>query len=104
MALDNRPQRYRESAGKLSHAMTHLQQMSEKQQPLAFLLTCGDIIDGYPDSDCSAEEKTTRDLACVADVINKALQPMPIHHVLGNHCLAAKREQLLQVISKTDCF
>lgn len=95
-SFEGRPQRYKESAGKLKAAVEHLRQLHE-EQPLAFLLTCGDIVDGYPASDSNAETKTSRDLQLVVGTIRTALQPLPVHHVLGNHCLRAARQELLGV-------
>jgi hypothetical protein len=58
----------------------------------------GDIIDGYGDDDSySAAAKTSKDLKQVVGLISSSLQDTPARHVLGNHCLAAPRKQLLEV-------
>jgi len=90
--FDNRPQRYRESAGKLQAALDHLSQ-AQGNKSLAFLLTLGDIIDGYAED----LDKSCRDLHYIASMIDSNLPTLAAYHVIGNHCLEAPREQLLQV-------
>jgi hypothetical protein len=107
VAFDGRPQRYRESAGKLQAALKHLSEMTQSQQdpvqPLSFLLTLGDIVDGYGDDDSyGAAAKTGKDLKQIVGLISAGLQDAPARHVLGNHCLAAPRTELLEVSSSSD--
>ncbi|WIA21411.1 hypothetical protein OEZ85_000626 [Tetradesmus obliquus] len=107
VSFEGRPQRYRESLGKLQAALQHLSDISQKPQPqqdliqpLSFLLTLGDVIDGYGDDDsASAAAKTSKDLKQVAGLISSSLQDIPARHVLGNHCLAAPRSQLLEALA-----
>jgi hypothetical protein len=76
--------------------MTQPQQ--DPVQPLSFLLTLGDIVDGYGDDDSySTAAKTDKDLKQVVGLISSGLQGVPARHVLGNHCLAAPRSELLEV-------
>jgi hypothetical protein len=105
VSFEGRPQRYRESAGKLQAALKHLSHISQQQQPqqnlvqpLSFVLTLGDIIDGYGGEDSSsAAAKASKDLKYVTRLISSGLQDIPAKHVLGNHCLAAPRSQLIEV-------
>lgn len=92
VSFDGRPQRYRESKGKLHAA---LQDFSTHQQQ-QFVLTLGDIIDGYPATDEARVQKTSADLQMIAHMFD-SMAGKPVHHVLGNHCLAASREDLLKV-------
>jgi hypothetical protein len=90
--FDNRPQRYRESASKLQAALDHLSQ-AQGNKSLAFLLTLGDIIDGYAED----LDKSCRDLHYITSIIDLKLPNLSAYHVIGNHCLGAPREQLMQV-------
>lgn len=60
---------------------------------MAFLLTLGDIIDGYAED----LDKSCRDLHYIASMIDMKLPNLSAYHVIGNHCLGAPREQLMQV-------
>jgi hypothetical protein len=76
--------------------MTRSQQ--DPVQPLSFLLTLGDIVDGYGDAaSYSTAAKTDKDLKQVVGLISSGLLGVPARHVLGNHCLAAPRSRLLEV-------
>jgi hypothetical protein len=86
-----RPQRYRESRGKLQAALQDFSSSTPEQQH--FVLTLGDIIDGYE----ANPQKTSADLQDIAGMFDSMLAGRPVYHVLGNHCLAASRQDLLQV-------
>lgn len=62
------------------------------------MLTLGDIIDGYSGAaDAStAAARASSELQEIAQLFNSALT-VPVYHVLGNHCLAANRSELLEV-------
>lgn len=72
---------------KTSHAVSHL-----NSTPLSHVIHLGDIVDG----NCTASE-TLSDL----HVVLSHLAPLshPILHVLGNHCLAIPRHQLLPLLN-----
>lgn len=89
--FDERPQRYRESRAKLQAALQDFSSSTPKQQQ--FVLTLGDIIDGYK----SDPQKSGTDLQDIAGMFDNMLPGRPVYHVLGNHCLAASRQDLLQV-------
>lgn len=95
MEFDGRPQRYTESRGKLQAALNAFSSSRQPQQPLQAVLTLGDIIDGYQGD----PGKTTADLQLIAHDFDTQLTPnsTPVHHVLGNHCMAASRDELLKV-------
>jgi hypothetical protein len=94
VSFDDRPQRYRESRGKLQAALQDFASTANQQ----FVLTLGDIIDGYPLADDPQREKTSADLQLISGMFDSLLLAgRAVHHVLGNHCLAANRAQLLQV-------
>ncbi|KAF6253250.1 Metallo-dependent phosphatase-like protein [Scenedesmus sp. NREL 46B-D3] len=104
VSFDGRPQRYSESAGKLQAALKHLSDLTQLQQdpvqPLSCLLTLGDIIDGYGgDDSCSAAARAGKDLRLIVGLISSGLQDVPARHALGNHCLAAPRTELLEVLN-----
>jgi uncharacterized protein YukE len=89
-AFEDRPQRYRQSLGKLQAALADLQQQTPHVQ---FVLTLGDIIDGY----AGQQERSNADLQHVAKLFDAALPGLPVYHTLGNHCCAASRSELLKV-------
>jgi hypothetical protein len=90
VSFDGRPQRYRESKGKLQAALEAFAQKAGEQQ---FVLTLGDLIDGYKDN----PDTTAADLHMVAQMFDSQLPITKVHHVLGNHCLNASREDLRKV-------
>lgn len=90
VSFEGRPQRYRESRGKLQDALADFKSRTAQ---LSCVLTLGDIIDGYP----GEPSRTSSDLQLIAQMFDSTLLGMPVHHVLGNHCLTASREELLQV-------
>jgi hypothetical protein len=89
ISFDGRPQRYRESKGKLQAALQDFSQAQQQQ----FVLTLGDIIDGYKDNPA----KSSTDLQMITQMFESMLPGRPVYHVLGNHCLAARRGELLKV-------
>jgi hypothetical protein len=128
VVFDGRPQRYRESLGKLGRALTEFAAAAngscvEADRPAALPLSCvvtlGDIIDGYSPTieDASAEEegfgdaaaaaatateRAIADLRLVAGMFESTLPAgLPVHHVLGNHCHSAPRAQLLEVCTRS---
>lgn len=76
--------RYRESAEKLKAAVADW-----NRQDLAFVVNLGDIVDGNG-------YKTADELRLMVGLF----QPLkaPVHHVIGNHCLAAKRDTLMKAL------
>ncbi|KAK9814127.1 hypothetical protein WJX72_000984 [[Myrmecia] bisecta] len=82
---EGRTQRYREVPAKLQAAVAD---WTSSPARLAFILTLGDIIQGN-----TSQAATQADL----DVILGALAPLaavPVHHVLGNHCLSLARQSI----------
>ncbi|MFA6172046.1 MAG: metallophosphoesterase [Kiritimatiellales bacterium] len=76
---------YRDSLKRLDECVADL-----NQKKPAFTAQLGDIIDGYPgDIDRSAQ-----DLDKVLEVYNRLA--MPHYHVIGNHCVMANRDSLLE--------
>lgn len=68
-----------------------------------FVLTLGDIIDGYALPNDPQRGKTISDLHMIAGMFDSLLPDRAVHHVLGNHCLAANRAELLQVHCAVQC-
>jgi hypothetical protein len=89
VSFDGRPQRYRESKGKLQAALEDFSQAQRQQ----FVLTLGDIIDGHKDNPA----KSSADLQMIAKMFECMLPGRPVYHLMGNHCLAAGRDELLKV-------
>jgi len=76
---------YRDSLHRLDECVAYL-----NQKKPAFTIQLGDIIDGYPgDIDQSA-----KDLDKVLGIYNRLA--MPHYHVIGNHCVMANRDSLLE--------
>ncbi len=76
---------YRDSLLRLEECVADL-----NQKYPAFVIQLGDLIDGYPgDIPGSA-----RDLDKVLSIYNRLA--MPHYHVIGNHCVMADRDALLQ--------
>jgi manganese-dependent ADP-ribose/CDP-alcohol diphosphatase len=73
---------YRESAGKLKTCIGDW-----NRQDLAFVVNLGDLIDGNG-------ARTASELEKMVDLF-KPLKA-PVHHVIGNHCLAADRATLMK--------
>lgn len=86
-SYEGRLQRYREAPGKLEAAVKDFNKAKEQ---LSFVLTLGDIIDGNVTA-----EKTEADFEVILDKLSK-LEVQPVHHVLGNHCLALPRSTLIE--------
>lgn len=82
--------RYREAAGKLKAALKAL----DKEKP-DFIVNLGDVIDGNG-------ERTPADLALIAGIFREARSPL--RHVLGNHCLVAGRQQVMQALGMKDAY
>lgn len=80
---------YRAALGKLEVAVADL----NRSQP-AFTIQLGDIVDG----NYAGAEKTKEDLDRVLSVYNKLA--MPVHHVVGNHCLSVGRETLREKLGR----
>lgn len=83
----------KETAGKRRYreALVNLEQcvLDLKTRDLDFVVHCGDIIDGR---ELAAE--TNQDLTRVLDIFSEL--NVPVHHVIGNHCLEVPRTQLLE--------
>ncbi|CAD7703221.1 unnamed protein product, partial [Ostreobium quekettii] len=78
---------YRATPGLLGEAVGKWLQRADT---LDFVLNLGDTIDGN-----ETDEGALHDLEVVAEVFDR-LGNIKAHHVLGNHCLAAPRDMLLQ--------
>lgn len=76
---------YRDSLQKLDECVTDL-----NQKKPAFTIQLGDIIDGYP-GDIA---RSAQDLDRVLKIYNGL--SMPHYHVIGNHCVMANRDSLLE--------
>ena len=74
--------RYRESLESLARCVEDW-----REQPLAFALQLGDLIDGR-----ETPGESAADLARVLALFSAL--PFPVHHVLGNHCLEVPRAEL----------
>mmetsp|Transcript_33367 Transcript_33367/g.94533 ORF Transcript_33367/g.94533 Transcript_33367/m.94533 type:complete len:333 (+) Transcript_33367:105-1103(+) len=93
--------RYRESLGKLEQAVREWKTFAGTEMPLSFVLHLGDIIDGNV-----SPEVTQQDFESVAAVFD-TVGPLPVYHVLGNHCLACPREMVvarLGSLSSNGCY
>ncbi len=75
---------YRESLEKLKECVTDF-----NTQDLAFTIQLGDIINGN-----TTPEKTLSDLDTVFEAFKKLT--MPVYHVIGNHCMNAGKDALVQ--------
>lgn len=76
---------FRASLAKLEECVAELNKMEPE-----FVIQLGDIIDGYSND----EEQSKKDMDQVMSIFNKLT--MPDYHVIGNHCLHAGEETLLQ--------
>jgi len=76
---------YRGSLGRLERGVETL-----RAQPLDFVIQLGDVIDGQPTNAAA----TAQDLDAVLSVFNRL--SVPKYHVVGNHCLNAGTNALLQ--------
>ncbi len=76
--------RYREGIDKFEKCVADW-----NRQPLAFAIQLGDIIDGN-----KTDQLTHKDLDKVLAVCRKV--KTKLHHVIGNHCLAVPRNELMQ--------
>lgn len=88
--VEGRTQRFREVPCKLAAC---LDDYRSQQPPLSCVLHLGDIIDGN-----STPPKTASDLTAMLDLFGRLPVTVPVHHVLGNHCLAAGRQPLLRAL------
>jgi len=76
---------YRDSLQRLDECVADL-----NQKKPAFTIHLGDIIDGYP-GDIA---RSAQDLDKVLQIYNRL--SMPHYHVIGNHCVMANRDSLLE--------
>jgi hypothetical protein len=105
-------QYYRDAIPKLHQAV---QAFQARRLALGFVLSLGDIIDGFTEEQSEArrlldstldasvaedvahllpsQRDSLTDLRAVMTVID-GLAPIPLRHVVGNHCLYASREKL----------
>jgi len=86
---DSGTRRYRTSVQRLAECVADL-----NEQPIEFAVQLGDIIDG-----AATLEDSLADLELVMTEVEKL--DVPMHHVLGNHCLAVPRENLLPRLDVT---
>ena len=82
--------RYRDSLLTLERCADDL-----RGRDLAFVVHCGDIIDGR-----ETVEQSTEDLTRVLSLFERV--DCEVRHVIGNHCLEVPREQLLPRLGLTE--
>lgn len=121
--LEDRRQRYREAPGKLQKAIDAYKSMPD----LAFLLHCGDIIDGNDSTETTMADLSTilaifRQLVgasggfsrwegynmfvspFIHDPLPAPQDTIPQYYVVGNHCLAAGRAPLLKTLGMSSAY
>ena len=81
---------YRASIAKLRPCVAEF-----NREPLAFAVSLGDLIDGNG-------EASLADLRAVLDTLKPLVFPM--RHVIGNHCLAVERPQLLSELALSSAY
>jgi manganese-dependent ADP-ribose/CDP-alcohol diphosphatase len=80
---DSGSRRYRTAVERLAQCVDEM-----NAQPIEFAVQLGDIIDG-----AATPEGSLADLERVMTELERL--DVPVHHVLGNHCLEVPREELL---------
>lgn len=87
-SFDGRVQRYREVPRKLEAAV---ESFLQKRLELSFIVALGDVIDGHKHD----VNKSMQELEMIAGRLDPLAASIPVHHVVGNHCLSVPRQALL---------
>lgn len=88
---------YREAPGKLESAV---KDWKANKAALSFVMSVGDIVEGVKGD----VAQSTHDLELVAAIFDGLGDDFKVHHVVGNHCLSATRETLLQRLGIPDSY
>jgi len=88
--VEGRTQRFREAPGKLAEAIAELSSLAAGGK-LQAVLTLGDITNGNREDPA----RNPADLETVASILDRLPHTLPVHHILGNHCLELPRADVL---------
>lgn len=95
MTAKNPNKHFRASAAKVENALVHFQEAK-----VNFALQLGDIIEGYK-TDLS---KTDSDFTAALAPFLALPDTLPVHHVIGNHCLNMGRKNLLRRLGMASAY